>query len=227
MLSMSTSHPRDLDWPSCFRAIRASLLLLLAASNAHADGQTDHLSSPTKLNTTFRNTVEVALIKVFERDENLPGVGVIVSGQEQASRPISGNPSSWLMPIHVRYKSLTNSYCRLAIFDDKEETVRVVPLPLPALNDRCMKIDAQLIIDANGTGATDVVQSVRIRSNRGAYEILQAVVYLAHPQSESGYCFSTQASRELSPKDQLTASKANATLKSARSRLGVQEFSCD
>ena len=177
-------------------------VLLLAASNAHADGQTDHLSSPTKLNTTFRNMVEVALIKVFERDENLPGVGVIVSGQEQASRPISGNPSSWLMPIHVRYKSLTNSYCRLAIFDDKEETVRVVPLPLPALN-------------------------VRIRSNRGAYEILQAVVYLAHPQSESGYCFSTQASRELSPKDQLTASKANATLKSARSRLGVQEFSCD
>ena len=141
---------------------------------------------------------------------------------------VTGSGSgTWLLPVHVRYKTASNKYCRLAVSDENMLQTRLVPLPTAALHDTCSRISAQLLVDANGTGPRDVVQTVSIRSNRANFDLTEALVYLADSQSDSGYCYSSQASRELAPESLRSAIVASAVLKQARARLGVQAFSCD
>lgn len=227
MLCMSTSHHKDHSGPGCAVGLGVLLSLLFAASTAQADALPKQVPSSGKLVPALRSQLGVALVKQLEQDEQLPGHGPVVSGQDRSMRASSGGRRIWLTPVQVRYKSLSNSYCRLAVSDEGMENTRLVPLPPTELNDSCIKVSSQFVVDANGTGATDVVQSVRIRSNRGTYEVSEALVYLAHPQSASGYCFSSQASRELTPESLRTAQAINAALKDSRARLGLQEYSCD
>ena len=227
MLYTSTSHHKDRSRMRCGVGLGVLLLLMFAASTAQADSVPKQFASSGKLVPALRSQLGVALVKQLEQDKQLPGQGQIVSGEDRSIRASSGGRGIWLTPVQVRYKSLSNSYCRLAVSDENVENTRLVPLPPTELNDSCIKVSAQFVVDANGTGATDVVQSVRIRSNRGTYEVSEALVYLAHPQSASGYCFSAQASRELAPASLRTAQAINAALKDSRARLGLQEYSCN
>jgi hypothetical protein len=97
----------------------------------------------------------------------------------------------------------------------------------PAIALACRKISTQLLVDANGSGPHDVVPAVLIQSNRANFEVTEALVYLSDPHSESGYCYSAQASRELVPENLLSAEAASAALRQARVRLGLQAFACD
>jgi hypothetical protein len=225
MLCMSTSHLKDLKTKGGICATVLSLLVLTSA--AYADTQSKEFLPSGKLSLSLRKHLTDAVVEQLEQDGRLPGPGPIVAGQERSVRVSSGNGGVWLAPVQVRYRNLSNKYCRLAVLDETSRRTMLVPLPITALNDTCSKINRQLIVNANGTPASDVVQSVQIHSNRADHEISEALVYLADPLSESGYCYSAQASRELTPENMRSVSSANAALKQARARLGIPTFRCE
>ena len=225
MLCMSTSRPKDLRAKG--RIWAALLSLVLLTSFAEADTQTNDVVPSGKLSPSLRKQLTAALVDQLEQDAHLPGLGPVVAGEARSVRVNSGKGGVWLTPVQVRYKNLSNKYCRLAVLDETSRRTWLVPLPETALNDTCSKINKQLLVNANGTRDTDVVQSVQIHSNRADHQVSEALVYLADPMSESGYCYSAQASRELTPENMGSVSLANAALKQARARLGITTFGCE
>lgn len=227
MLCMSTSLRKGHRPARCANAPAIVLAVLLAASMAHADAQRESGAPAARQNAAVRLQLANDLVAQLEQESQLPGPGPVVTGTERSVRVSAGKSTAWLTPVQVRYRSLSNRYCLLAVSDEETKQTRLVPLPAAALRDTCRKISAQFLVDANGSGPHDVVQAVQIQSNRGNFEVTEALVYLSDSLSDSGYCYSSQASRELAPEHLFSAKAASAALSEARVRLGLKAFACD
>lgn len=131
-----------------------------------------------------------------------------------------------LMTVGVRYSGFSNSYCRLALAKADLRSAELVALPARANSEDCLGITTVLYPDLNGDGVADVVQSLRLKSNRYEASAVVPVVYLSSPDARSGYCYSEQASRQLSPDELRSAEATRDALERARRRLGIAHFDC-
>ena len=225
ILCMSTSRLRGRR-PSNSVMLLA-LALALACSSALAGLPTKLEIHSQKLGDAEQKALVATLISRLERDESMPGPSPMVFGVERAHRIGDDSASGWIAPLHVRYKEFRSKYCLLAVAGASLFNVKVVRLPPTALHDTCSGFVAQFVVDANGDGHQDVVHGVRIKSNRVNSNVTEALVYLADARVDGGYCFSAQASSQLSPADLKSAATASASLGRARTRLGIKRFVCE
>ena len=222
---MSTSHLRG-HRPSDSATLLA-LALALACSSALAGMPAKLEVHSQKLDGAEQKALVATLISRLEKDESMPGPSPMVFGVERARRIGDSRASGWITPLHVRYKAFSNKYCLLAVADDSLSNVKIVRLPPTALHDTCSGFVAQFVVDANGDGHQDVVHGVQIKSNRVNSNVTEALVYLVDAKADAGYCFSAQASSQLSPADLKSAATASASLGRARTRLGIKRFVCE
>ena len=204
-----------------------ALALALACSSALAGMPAKLEIHSPKLSDAEQKALVATLIARLGRDESMPGPSPMVFGVERAHRIGDDRAGGWIAPLHVRYKEFRNKYCLLAVADASLSNVKVVGLPPTALHDTCSGFVAQFIVDANGDGHQDVVHAIQIKSNRVNSNVTEALVYLADAKVDGGYCFSAQASSQLSPADLRSAATASASLGRARTRLGIERFVCD
>ena len=204
-----------------------ALAVAVACSSARAEMPTKLEINSQKLGAVEQKALVATLISRLERDESMPGPSPIVFGVERAHRIGDKRASGWIAPLHVRYKAFSNKYCLLAVADAALSDVKVVRLPPIALHDTCSGFVAQFVVDANGDGHQDVVHGIQIKSNRVNSNVTEALVYLADAKVDAGYCFSAEASRQLSPADLKSAATVSASLGRARKRLGIKSFVCE
>ncbi|MFT3721146.1 hypothetical protein [Pseudorhodoferax sp.] len=211
----------------CAAVLALGVFLLALAELASADGWRRPIPRSDPPNTILRKQFTEVVTRKLQSDRRLPGQFPLISGYKHSARVLAGGRTLWLAPLQVRYASLSNRYCRLAVMDERTREINLAPLPSSAMHDTCSEISAQWLVDANGSGAVDIVQLVHIQSNRGDFLISEPLVYLYDPQSEVGYCYSSEASRELSQRTMHSRDAASSALKNARARLGINRFSCD
>ncbi len=128
--------------------------------------------------------------------------------------------------INVRYKGLTNSYCRLVTLPANLQTAELVPLPPSANSEDCTAISDLLYFDVNGEGIPDVIQGLRVKSNRYDAKMSVVAVYLSSAGSKSGYCYSEQASRLVSGAALRSNAEAQRAIENERRRLAISLFEC-
>jgi hypothetical protein len=131
-----------------------------------------------------------------------------------------------LVSAKLNYQGLTNSYCRLFTLPAGLRSAELVALPSRANSEDCLGITTVLYPDLNGDGVADVVQGLRLKSNRYEASAVVPVVHLSSADAKSGYCYSEQASRPLSPDGVRSAEATRDALASARRRLGIPHFDC-
>jgi hypothetical protein len=201
-----------------------SMLLNLLCLNAVAAPKSPHPAE--KLDARQRQALTSSLVDMLEKDPLLPGPTVIVSGLERSTMNTGAAGSVWLVPLQIRYQSVSNRYCRLATTDPTLGATAIVPLPPQALHDTCMRVNAQFVVDMNGDGQADVVQSIQIKSNRGNFSLTEAVVYLS-TQDSRAYCYSAIASGLLTPSDLRSASAIAAAVSRSKENPNQQKLTCE
>ena len=131
-----------------------------------------------------------------------------------------------LLPINIRYSEMNNAYCRLVLISENLKDAKMVDLPTQANFDDCLGVADLQYLDINGDGYLDVVESVRIKSNVGNFEVTEQLVYLSNETPGTGYCYSEQASHQLEPLDMTSAEKIVLTLEKQKKRLAISQWEC-
>jgi hypothetical protein len=222
-LSMSILHRSVLRKKSAFLMLFNVLLACIpiaALASIQSTTTTRSLSKANQIKISGR------LAEIFDKGPLNAEPSPTVRGVERSVLS-AGDGAKWLSPVTVSYKTISNKYCRLAASDINLTTTKVVPLPPSALYDSCLKLMTQYIVDANGDGRQDVAHLVLVKSNRADFAVNEILVYLAGASTETGYCYSAQASRQLSQLSMRSARVANKALREARKRLAIERFACD
>lgn len=92
--------------------------------------------------------------------------------------------------------------------------------------DSCKHVDAVVYADANGIGASDVVEILQVPSIRYPVDVAVAVVYLRDEHSAGGYCYSEQASDIVTGAYPMTRPVFEQTFAKERTRLKLPRFEC-
>ena len=138
----------------------------------------------------------------------------------------SQNERRLLVPVNIRYQGLKNSYCRLVTMSANLQVEELIQVPPQANFDDCLDVTAVLYFDINGDGIADVVQGVRVKSNRYGTTVVVPVVYLSNATAKSGYCYSEQAARQVQPADLRSIDSAKDALEVGKKRIGIAQFEC-
>jgi hypothetical protein len=151
---------------------------------------------------------------------------VVAVVRSQRASGVAGDVNL-LVPITVRYKRLSNRYCRLAVGTTTTGTdLQLVPVPVRAGYDRCTRIAPVFFLDINRDSEMDVVYGMTVKSNREDAWVVEAAVYLSDSSTSTGYCYSAVASEQVQPEDLKKPSTVEAALRSALDRLGLSAFPC-
>lgn len=189
-----------------------------------ADGAAKNSDRPPGINMkTLRSQVEM-LARQDEQMADAPPK-VVITGKPTWSSTQSPK-RKLLLSVAVSYDSVANRYCRLAVSDPLHNETQLVSLPEQALHDDCLKVESTLFADINSDGFLDVIQVVKIRSNRYADDVSEAVVYLSDSAVSGGYCYSADASEQLAAPDLDSSKSAVRALMNAQHRLGLKGFHC-
>jgi hypothetical protein len=180
---------------------------------------------PIQLDPQQTRALKLHFAGALENDPAMPGPGALVSGFERSTLVSTPAGQTWFMPLHVHYSGLSNKYCRLATAKLSTESPMLIALPTRALYDHCIRINGQFIIDVNDDGQPDVVQSIQVKSNRGNFNVTQAIVYLSVPGEEK-YCYSATASSLLKPVDLRSSTAISAVIKRNKETASPQVLVC-
>lgn len=131
-----------------------------------------------------------------------------------------------LLPVSIRYRGATNSYCRLATASKGVKNIVLVKLPTQMNFDDCNEVSDLRYMEINGDGILDLVEGILVKSNVSSSHIAIPLVYLSTQTAESGYCYSDAASRQLAPADLKSEKNIRKALEKAKIRLGVTVFDC-
>jgi hypothetical protein len=102
------------------------------------------------------------------------------------------------------------------------------PLPLPpqALHDSCSRLYSYYIFNRHKNNGETIVHGVSLKSNRDGASVVEVIVYLHDPNSELGFCYSADASAQLTPADLKSKAALKLALDRTKRRLGLKNFSC-
>jgi hypothetical protein len=164
--------------------------------------------------------------KQVEADPLMPGPGPVLTPFARSLSVEMGKRTVLVTALHVSYPGIRNRYCRLAVSGMDTGAAQIVPLPVRSLNDGCLAVDGQWTLDVNGDGLSDVVQRVRLKSNRSDSTASEAMVYLRSDKAESGFCFSPQASVLLGTLKLQSGASIAAELKANDSRIDRSRMRC-
>ncbi|MYM66907.1 hypothetical protein GTP45_08700 [Pseudoduganella sp. FT55W] len=205
--------------------LRLSLLAMLGgvaqvAFCAHADPRTASVDEVREVHSRIAS--------VFANRDDFPEAPVSMSRLEKKLYwSGSGSDALLLLPLTVRFRGVSNSYCRLVTANSKSGELALIPLPAQANFDDCSGIDQIRYVDVNGDGLLDVIETVKVKSNVQQGQVATSLVYVSSPLRAGGYCYSDAASRQLAPVDMKNDASVAKALESAKQRLGIVQFDCD
>lgn len=130
-----------------------------------------------------------------------------------------------LMPIRAASSGTANALCGLVTLSADLSTAHLVDGSRTPW-DTCRHVDAVVYVDANGTGATDVVEILQVPSNRYRVDVAVAMVYLRDERSAGGYCYSEKASDAVTGIYPLTHAVFEKAFAKERARLALSRFEC-
>lgn len=171
------------------------------------------------------DVVRRAVVDAVAEDESIPNDEQPQIHIPHAPTPLSGDKRFFWVPLTINYKTLSNSYCRMAIFDQKESLARVVNIQNVYNLPTCLSYRNILVEDLNGDGENDFVAEVSIQSNRYPKFVNEAVVYLSRSAKEGNVCYSRNASKAVVPSE-LWDSKLHP-VPAVIEQLRKMSFSCD
>jgi hypothetical protein len=145
-----------------------------------------------------QKVMRAAVVEALARDEGIPADEPPIVALPKTGTHSNGNHFSWI-PLEIKYKSLSNSYCRTAIFDDRDSSAWIIPVPEIANFSTCSGYRHVLIEDVNGDGKSDFIAEVSVKSNRYPKPASEAMVYLSTSDKEGEACYSRDASRAVVP----------------------------
>jgi hypothetical protein len=219
---MSTSHTTA--FVESTREIAALLLLSLSFA-APAVAQVDRVglaASPGEI-----RQASLHVLSALQNQDDLP--------DEPSLSPKTSKTLWWsshkdgkhlLVPVTIRYSGLLNSYCRLVTMSADFRNSHLVQVPPQVNFDDCLGVADTLYFDINGDGFLDVIQGLRVKSNRYAAKAIVPVVYLSSAAENGGYCYSEKVSRQIQPSDLRSEATAMRSIEEAKLRLGWGQFEC-
>lgn len=167
------------------------------------------------------------ILSALRDQPDLPEAAMSVSRSQKPPRWSSNhNDKRLLASFNFHYRGATNSYCRLVTLAANLRSAELVPLSPSANTENCAGVASVLYVDLNGDGIVDVIQGLRVKSNRYNASVITAVVYLSDAKAKSGYCYSEQASRHLPASELRSAAVAKRAIESERARLSISKFEC-
>lgn len=204
--------------------IAAALAMTLTLFNP-CSAATDKLSSvPTSQEI---RQADIGLPKIIlGQPDLLEDTTVVTKLEKRLSWSSQTSSARLLLPVSVRYQGTTNSYCRLATASKGVKDIVIVKLPAQVNFDDCNEVSDLKYMEINGDGMLDLVEGLLVKSNVSSSRIVTPIVYLSTPGSESGYCYSDAASRQLVPADLKSEENIRKALEKAKKRLGVTVFDC-
>jgi hypothetical protein len=187
---------------------------------------------PQKITTSLIATAkeiheaELRLPAALKNQEDLPDSPLLLKIQSPLMWSSDQDTKRLLAPVHVRYHGLTNSYCRLVTVSSNFNESDLIALPSNVNFDNCMGMSKPLYFDINGDGHFDLVQRLRVQSNRYDAIVEVPVIYLSDTATKGGYCYSETASTQIGPPDMGTVKSVTSALEKAKQRLGIAQFEC-
>lgn len=131
-----------------------------------------------------------------------------------------------LFATYVKYRGVSNRYCRLVTASKASNEAQLVPVPAQVNIDDCRGYSKVIYVDINGDGILDVIEGVWSKSNRYPVQVVTSIVYLSTDSHPSGYCYSDVASRQLHPADLIDAESAMKALAAAMRRRSLVAYAC-
>ena len=193
------------------------------AASAQAAGGQDAALAPTPAEmATARTHLSAALDDHRDVLPEAP-LSIKVIGTARWSGTAPGR--LLLVPIRVTSSGAANGLCGLVTLSTDLSAAHLVD-GSRAPWDLCKRIDAVVYADANGSGASDVVEILEVPSNRYRVDVAVAVVYLRDEHSAGGYCYSEQASDAVMGTYPLARAVFEKTFARERARLGLPRFEC-
>lgn len=131
-----------------------------------------------------------------------------------------------IAPVTVRFKGISNSYCRLVTFSRDEKTAVLVDVPERVNFDECKGFRKTRYLEVNGDGMLDIVAVVSIKSNAFDGYVDEPMVYLSGKDRAGGYCYSEVASRNMVLESMISDDKLLQALEEEKKRLAISQFEC-
>jgi hypothetical protein len=218
MSSMSTSHPSG---PAKYTgAILLALAIASTSTSIRADGPPP---SSAESPTMTKEVLIARLADALTSDDEFPDEHPLI----EYERPVTASAatgSPLLIAFTVRYRNITNRYCRLAV--SSTDAVQVIAIP-PRVNfDTCRSNRPLRFVDVNGDGMVDVFYVATVNSNRGAINVAEVVAYVSEPRNGSPYCYSQKLSSVLEAKDLASDKHLVDAIASAKRRAAPTTSFC-
>ena len=204
--------------------LAATLAMTIAAFNP-CSASTERLSSvPTSQEI---RQADIALPKIISGQPDLLDHATVVTKLEKRlSWSSQTSDARLLLPVSIRYQGTINSYCRLATASKGVKGIVLVRLPTQVNFDDCNGVSELKYMEINGDGMLDLVEGLLVKSNVSSSHVVIPIIYLSTRTSESGYCYSDAASRQLAPADLKSEENIRKALEKAKRRLGVTVLNC-
>jgi hypothetical protein len=189
----------------------------------------DLAAAPTALIANSEETTQVAarLTPIFQDQDDFQMQHCChQNSQNHCDGQAKKKDKRLLVPVQIGFKGVTNSYCRLVTIPADFTHSDLVQILQRANFDDCSGMTDSVYIDLNDDGVIDVVEMVRVKSNRNAAKLTIPIVYLSDTAEKSGYCYSEQASHQLQPLDLQSDVGAKKAFDQAKQRLSVKQFEC-
>ncbi|SDD68404.1 hypothetical protein SAMN05428966_105158 [Massilia sp. PDC64] len=172
------------------------------------------------------NDVKVRAASVFKDRDDFPEEPISSLKPEKTLYWSAPQGGRLLVPVTVRFKGISNAYCRLVTVENTEAVPVLVDVPMDVNADTCRGFHDVRYLDINGDGKLDIAASMSVKANSFEGYIDQIVVYLSNGDKPGGYCYSATASRNLEPAVMGSTDKVRQALDRERKRLGIAQFDC-
>ncbi len=175
--------------------------------------------------STQMDVVRKAIVDAVNNEESIPNDEQPRVNIPHTPIPFSEDKRFFWVPLTINYNTLSNSYCRMAIFDQSKSLAWIVSIQDIYNLPTCLGYRNILVEDLNGDGKKDFVAEVSIQSNRYPKPVSEAVVYLSLSTQEGNACYSKDASKAVVPSELWDSQHHSVPM--VIERLRKMTFSCN
>lgn len=172
------------------------------------------------------NGMKVRAAGVFKDRDDFPDGPIASLKEDQPLYWSAAEGGRLLALVTVRFKGVSNSYCRLVTLENEKATPVLIDAPQDVNSDACRGFRDVYYLDVNEDGELDIVAIMNVKANSFDGYVDQPVVYLSNADRKGGYCYSASASRNMKPAQMVSTKKVSQALILERKRLGIPQFEC-
>lgn len=173
-----------------------------------------------------RKKLQLAAVDAVTHSNTMPNASPVISVEGNSAWLVISGQKKLIVPMMVRFQNTNNKYCLVASANVDLTSLQFLPLPPQALHDSCFRLYPYYMFKQHTDDDKTIVHGVSLKSNRDGVSVVEVIVYLPDPKSELGFCYSADASAQLTPADLKSKAVLKLALDRTRRRLGLKNFSC-